>query len=46
MGGKWMTGSLGLADANSYVECVNSEVILCRTGKYIPHPVLKPCKRI
>ena len=41
-----MTGSLGLADANSYVECINSEVILCSTGKYIQHPVIKQWKRI
>ena len=34
------SGSLGLADANSYIEWINSKVLLYSTGNYIQYPVI------
>ena len=32
--------SLGLADANYYIEQINSKVLLYSTGNYIQYPVI------
>ena len=39
MGEGW-TGSLGLADANSYTEWMNNAVLPCNTENYSQYPVI------
>ena len=34
------TGSLGLVDANYYIEWINNKVLLYSTGNYIQYPVI------
>ena len=36
---RWI-GSLGLVDANSYIEWINNKVLLYSTGNYIQYPVI------
>ena len=39
MGEGWI-GSLGLADANYYIDWINNKVLLYSTGNYIQYPVI------
>ena len=39
VGDRWI-GSLGLADANYYIEWINIKILLCTTGNYIQYPVI------
>ena len=39
-GGEGWSGSLGLADANYYIEWINNKVLLHSTGNYIQYPVI------